>query len=501
MTLPSFTWSYHLFSTIFLITDLTIRIGLSVRVIMRKRSYGVSLAWLFVILLFPFVGGALYLLFGENRISDKRNERIRRSYKHYQHWLHTLHDRCPVDWQHLNPECLPLHHLALSQTGLPAMGGNSVTLLETPDKIFLSIIRDINRAKSTCHLQFYIWEQGGFVDQLTDALLKAVHRGVACRLLIDDIGGREFLTSPSARILQDAGIRIHAALPAGLFKALFARIDIRNHRKIIIIDGKIAYTGSQNMVDPLIFKKDAGVGSWIDVMVRIRGPVVESLAGTFISDWFLDADIKKITFRSLHEDVDAVRQLADIHSQSRAGEVAVQLVPSGPGFTADAIHSLLLTTIYAARRELILTTPYFVPDEALLTALKSASLRGVQVTIIIPAKNESRLAEYATRARFEDLVKAGVHLHLFSGGFLHSKTITVDGDFAFLGSVNLDMRSFWLNFEATLLIYDHKTTMELQALQKNYLQSSNELDFERFCKRSLVERFKENAVLLIGPLL
>lgn len=494
-------WSLHLFPAILLIADLTIRIGLSIRVIMRKKSYGVSLAWLVIILLVPFVGGFFYLLFGENRISEERSERIQLSFNHYQHWLKTLQNRSPVEWDKLNPEYLPLQQLAGSLTGLPAMGGNDLNILDSPEQFFAAIIADINGAKSTCHLQFYIWEEGGQVDAVIDALLQAALRGVTCRLLLDAIGCRDFLSSPIAGKMKESGIRIQESLPAGLIKALFARVDIRNHRKIIIIDGSIAYTGSQNMVDPYVFRQEAEVGRWIDIMARIQGPVVECLAGTFMNDWFLESDTTELKFQSFHEDLTHVQNRADIIRQDPVGTISMQLVPSGPGFNADAIHSLLLTTIYAARKELILTTPYFIPDESLLTALKSASLRGVEVTIIIPAKNESRLAQYATRARFEDLSRAGIQFKLFTGGFLHSKTITIDEEFALFGSVNLDMRSFWLNFEATLLIYDRDTCAQLRTLQHEYMISADDLDMARLSNRSIFERLKENAVLLIGPLL
>ena len=501
MNTESAHWSYHLITTVFLLADLAIRIGFSIRVIMRKRSYGVSLAWLVVIQLFPFAGGIIYLLFGENRIPEKRVERTRLSRDHYQHWLKTLIDRSPVNWLKLSQECLPLHTLAHRVAGLPAMAGNRLRIIESPENIIGSILRDIDQAQSTCHLQFYIWEEGGMVDKVVDALLRAAHRGVVCRILLDDIGSRSFLNSSTARRMRESGIRIQASLPAGIIKAFFARIDIRNHRKIVVIDGHIAYTGSQNMADPYVYRQDAGVGNWIDVMIRIEGPVVESLAGTFINDWFLEADIQKIKIRSLHEDIDLVRQIADIHSPSPTGEVAVQLVPSGPGFTSESIHILLLTTIYAARKELVLTTPYFIPDEALLNALTSAALRGVAVSIILPLKNESKLVDYAARARLDDLFRAGVHIYLFAGGFLHAKTITVDGDFALFGSVNLDMRSFWLNYEATLVIYHPETCLELRSLQDRYMASSSLLTHEYLASRGPFEKFKENAVLLIGPLL
>jgi len=493
--------NFSLFSTLFFVVDLTIRVGLSFRVIMRKKQHGVTLAWLVVILLFPFVGVLLYLLFGENRISERRARRMQHSVHYYQHWLQSLQDRAPVAWQDLGAECLPLHNLAMHNTGLPAMSGNQLTLLKNSDLFMNSLLGDIEQSRSTCHLQFYIWQEGGMVDEVISAIGRAADRGVTCRILLDAIGSREFLSSTTAEMLREKGVRIREALPAGLIKALFARVDIRNHRKIAVIDGQTAYTGSQNMADPRHFKPEAGVGQWVDVMIKIRGPVVESLAGTFINDWYLESDSSKVPFKVGPSDVDTIRRLADVHTLEAEGHAAVQLVPSGPGFTAEAIHSLLLTTIYAARKELILTTPYFVPDDALLAALKSASLRGVEVTLIIPARNDSKLADYASRARFGELMKAGIHIKLFFGGLLHSKTITIDGDFALFGSVNFDMRSFWLNFETTLVIYDRQSCALLRELQQEYILLSRDLDKEDYQNRSTLQQFKENAVLLMGPLL
>jgi cardiolipin synthase len=494
-------WTFQLFSTIFLLADLTLRIGLSIRAIMRRRPYPITLAWLVVILLVPFAGSFVYLLFGENRLSDKRTARVLSSTAHYQHWLQTLRDRAPVQWQDLNPECGLLHQQAEAVAGIPALDGNHLELIDRPEDILRAIIGDIEGARSTCHLQFYIWESGGMVDEVMAALIRATKRGVSCRLLIDAFGSREFLRSREAREMKEAGIKIQESLPGGILTVLFARLDIRNHRKLVVIDGNIAYTGSQNMVDPIVFKQKAGIGKWVDLMVRLRGPVVESLAGTFVNDWFLDADLRHFRPKSVREDIDEVRRIADIHPSDRVGSIAVQLVPSGPGMTQAAIHSLLLTSIYTARRELVLTTPYFIPDEPLLAALKAAAQRGVDVRIIVPAKNDSLLVDYASRAHFEELVGAGVRLFLFTDGLLHSKTITVDRDFALVGSVNLDMRSFWLNFEATLIIYNRDFTGVLRVLQQSYEEQSMLLDIATLSQRSRIERFKENLALLIGPLL
>ncbi len=501
MDIEEIHWSYTIISSLFLLGDLAIRIGLSARVIMRKRSYSVSLAWLVVILLVPFLGAVIYLFFGENRFSEKRIERAKDLLEHYQYWLHTLRKRSPVDWCNLNPECEPINRQADSLLGIPAMDNNDLEIIERPEETMRAIIRDIDASCSTCHLQFYIWHEGGTVNEVEEALIRAVGRGVICRILVDSIGSRDFLKGKRVKRLRRHGIKILESLPAGIIKALFSRIDIRNHRKIVAIDGRIAYTGSQNMVDPRFFKQHEGVGLWIDLMVRIQGPVVESLAGTFINDWFLETEIDQKRRRSLLQDIEHVRQIADILPSPPKGDIAVQLVPSGPGFVPEAIHKLLLTTIYAARKELVLTTPYFVPDDALLTALKSAAERGVDVRIIVPRKNDSKLVHFASQAHYEDLEKAGVRILLFEGGLLHSKTITVDNDFSLFGSVNLDMRSFWLNFEATLFIYNKTFTEKLRGIQAVYEQQSQELDLSLIDSRTFITRFKENVALLIGPLL
>lgn len=501
MEIQEIHWSYTLFSTLVLLADLLIRIGLSIRVIMRKRPYGVSLAWLIVVLLVPFLGGFFYVLFGENRLPEKRMARTRASYDFYINWLKGLGSGPSLRWEEDNPSYASLHRQAKTLVGLPAMGGNKLTLITAPDEILGSIINAIDNARSTCHLQFYIWQEGGRVDEVIEALYRAANRGVICRILLDSIGSRDFLRSVKAKQMIQAGIKVQESLEAGLISAFFSRIDIRNHRKIVVIDGIVAYTGSQNMVDPDHFKKSAGVGNWIDTMVKVEGPVVETLAGTFLSDWYLETKVGYFNGEAINADMKTIRRVSDLQACPPVGASNVQLVPSGPGGVPEAIHSLLLTTIYAAQSELIMTTPYFIPDEPLLAALKSAAQRGVDVKIVVPQKNDSRLVHYASRARYEELTDSGVEIHLFYGGLLHSKTITVDGSFSLFGSVNLDMRSFWLNFEATMLIYCQDFTMKLLQTQKGYLARSRQLDPIQFKQRNQIEKFKENLVLLISPIL
>jgi cardiolipin synthase len=271
----------------------------------------------------------------------------------------------------------------------------------------------------------------------------------------------------------------------------FVRVDLRLHRKIVVIDGEIAYTGSLNLVDPRYFKQEAQVGQWVDAMVRIEGPAVQALGAIFMWDWEVETA----------QGMEVLKNSSEFKAVTQVGSAAVQVAPSGPGYKSDTIHQLLLTSIYTAEKELVITTPYFVPDESVVSALQSAALRGVEVTIILPERLDSRLAFYASRSYFDDLLAAGVQLYHFQEGLLHTKSVTVDGDITLFGTVNLDMRSFWLDFEVTLLVYDSDFGMQLRRLQKSYLEKSNPIDQEVWQKRSGKERFIENAAQLFAPLL
>lgn len=483
---------YNLFVTnSVLLTDLAIRFALSLRIIMRKKEASVTLAWLVVILLLPFVGAILYLILGENRLGHKRAEHAANNLPVFKDWIASLENRTGAAGKDAHALFYPVGTQAHSVIGLPVLPGNSLEILKNADEFFQALIKDINQAREFCFLEFYIWEKGGLAGEVASALIRAASRGVTCRILLDSIGSDSFLKSSLADAMRSSGIRIVECLPAGLFRALFVRVDLRNHRKIAIIDGKIAYTGSQNLVDPRYFKQDEDVGEWIDTMVRVRGLVVEAMTATFLYDWFVETDTEPKQIENMNR----------ITETSPAGNAQVQLVPSGPGFTREGIHDLLLTTIYTARNELVLTTPYFVPDNAILAALKSAAYRGVEVTIILPRKIDSKLAQFASRARYSELARSGIRIMLYDEGLLHAKTITVDNEFSLIGSVNLDMRSFWLNFELTLFVYDRDFTIELRKLQQSYMQRAKALDRKHFAGRPFLTRLKENLALIVGPLL
>jgi cardiolipin synthase len=463
---------------------------LSVRVIMRRRPVGVLLAWMAIILSVPVLGSLIYLVVGESRISRKYLKRGLSIQSQYANWKQTLCARANVDWTDVSPQAMALQNQARTVTGFPALQGNRLELLQDADEVFRSLIGAIARSRRSCHLEFYIWYAGGLADELLEAVIAAARRGVVCRLLLDALGSKPFLRSAAVGRLKDAGVELAVALPVGLFTTLVTRADLRNHRKLAVIDGEVAYTGSQNLVDPRFFKQDEGVGQWVDAMFRIEGPVVEALGGVFINDWEVATGAGPDSM-----------EVTDVRPVPDRGPVPVQVIPSGPIPQPLAILQLVLGALYAAQRELIITTPYFVPDESVLTALLSAAHRGVEVTLVLPAKNDSRLVDLAGKAVFADLLEAGVRIAAFKGGLLHTKSITVDGEFALFGSVNMDMRSLWLNFELSLLIYDREAAALIRRMQQGYLNDSDTVSLKEWRQRSFEQRFVENAVHLLAPLL
>ncbi|MEO6443768.1 MAG: cardiolipin synthase [Gemmatimonadaceae bacterium] len=479
----------NLLSTVALASHWLIVVGLSLRVVNRRRPVGVSLAWLAVIFSVPFAGALLYLLLGEQRIGRGRMARTVAHVNDLRRWQATL--KAPAEATSPAASLLygPLGEQAERVLGYPAIPGNAITVLGDANSVFDEMVRDINGAKSTCNVCFYIWHEGGRAAEVVEALVRATRRGVRCRALADAVGSKAFLTGPQASRLRHAGVHLRAALPTSLFRAIFVRADLRNHRKIVVIDGRVAYTGSQNMVDPRFFKQDAGVGEWIDAMARIVGPAAAALDGVFALDWAVEHN-------QAFEPPPVWRG-----SPRDQGASVVQVAPSGPDLHPEAIHQLLLTAIYSARHDLTLTTPYFVPDDSILTALLSAALRHVEVTLIVPARSDSLPIRYASTAHFDALMTAGARIYLFHGGLLHTKSMSIDDGVGVVGSVNLDMRSLWLNFEISLFVYDPSFNARLRTLHDGYLAQSERLDLATWRRRPALQQFLEDVFRLLGPLL
>lgn len=459
------------------------------RVVIKRKPIGVSLAWLFLIFTLPFVGMIGYLIFGELRLGVKRSKKRKQLASKFLQWIHQHTLTHQQHAEQISKHARSMQAFVQSYTDMPMLKGNQHTLLTSTDEILLELTKEIENAQQHCYLMFYICNQGGLVDQLLQTLKQAACRGVECKLLLDSVGSHDFFKSNLPKQLRAAGVEVVEALPVGPLRLLFQRQDLRLHRKLVCIDHHIAYTGSMNLVDPAYFKVDQGVGEWVDLMVRCEGPIVQHMQGLFAWDWSLETEQK------------LALPAADEKHYQVVGHESAQLIPSGPEFGKVGIHQVLLTAIYEATYSLVLTTPYFVPDESILEALQVAAMRGVDVKIILPAKNDSLMVEYASRALFEDLLKSGVEIHQFYGGLLHSKSIVIDEKLALVGTVNLDRRSFWLNFEMTLLVDDEHFAGELLRTQMHYTLVSDQLSLVKWKQRPFVKRLIEGVLYLFSPLL
>jgi cardiolipin synthase len=467
--------------------------GTGLRIVMMRPLPGVALAWILLVAALPAAGLVIYVAFGERRIGRRRTARLAMLQQPREEVLRVLRDMpsAQVAWETLPQAAATLDRLWRANHGVPTLAGNDLELLTSAESTLRALLIDIDAARSSLHLEFYIWHPGGLADEVAAAVERAARRGVTCRLLVDALGSKTWLQSASPTRLRAAGVEVVAALPAGAVTLLFRRNDLRNHRKIAVIDGAIAYTGSMNLVDPSFFKQDAGVGQWIDAMVRIRGPAVAALLGVFLGDWFLETGAA----------VDQLIASSDLRGQPTVGDAAVQVLQSGPAYGGDRLLQMLTTLLFAARSRIVITTPYFVPDESTLRALRSAAARGVEVVLVVPAKVDSRLVRYASRSYYDDLAAAGVRILLHRGGLLHTKSIVVDGDVAMFGTHNFDARSMYLNFEVSLFVYDRKFVAQLAALQASYLDPCLLLDAVAWRRRGLVPRLAENVLRLFSPLL
>ena len=490
-------------TTLLFAADWLIRLGLAVRVIMRRLPVGVALAWLSVVLIFPLAGALVYLFLGEYRLGHRRRQRIAAA---QEQWLRLLHDALPQSGAlpqpgaATKPGASPVEHKArpsqiarLGQSALlaPPLPGNHLELLAGADAAFPAMIAEIDRAQTSCDLEFYIWFPGGRADEVEAALIRAAARGVRCRVLVDALGSKSFLKRGRAAQLRRQGVQVQAALQSSLLTLSFVRPDLRMHRKIMVIDRQVGFTGSMNLADPHYFKQEAGVGQWVDALVCVRGPAVHALAASFLASWSVETGVV----------AEEAEWFEDALTLTPVGPASVQVLGSGPALRVEGIEQVVLMAVYSARRELTLTTPYFVPSESLHTALLSAAASGVAVTLILPARVDSRLVQYASRAYQSDLVAAGVRVALYEGGLLHTKSITVDDELSLFGSLNLDPRSLRLNFEITLAIEDAEFTGVLKQLQKTYLDQSRTLDPDACRQQPALLRLTENTARLLGPVL
>lgn len=466
----------------------------ALRIIWVRRPPGVALAWILIVTIVPLIGISAYFLVGERPTGRVRKQRIARIVPAYIDMTAFFDARFPDSIRQIDPRFQPMGRLGEYHGGMPPLPGNQLELYSDAATILRGMIADIDAAQSRCDLEFYIWNPGGIADEVGDALIRAANRGISCRVLLDELGSATFWKSTWPKRLRDAGIQLVKACAIHPMRLQFGRADLRLHRKIVAIDQRTAWTGSLNLVDPAFFKQDAGVGEWVDAMVRVVGPGALALTTIFESDWAVEGG-------NINGFREFLNQMQAAAIPAPAGNLFVQTVPSGPSYKVASISHILLGAVLEAREELVLTTPYFVPDESLFQALQTAACRGVDVTLIVPQRVDSKLVRYASRSFMGDLMASGVKIQQFTGGLLHTKSLVVDRRFTLFGSVNLDMRSLRLNYEISLMIYDAAFSQQVRALQNGYLAKSIPLNLKTWAERPILERLKENAAQLMSPLL
>lgn len=478
-----------------LLLHITVVVFMALRILYRRMAVNTTLAWMIIIAAFPVGGIGLYFLFGDHRLGRKRlklGEKIRQYYQN----AYEITGKCVSNADRdASPFFEDVSGIISADTGFHPSVGNKIKLFDEAGHTLAALVGDINAATEHCFLEFYIVEAEGRVIGVLEALEQAALRGVDCRFLADDIGSRKFLKSKWRSRLEAAGVQVERSLSVGVLKSFSKRTDLRNHRKLIIIDQTIGYIGSFNLVDPVKFKQDADVGQWVDIMARVEGHVVSSLAVIFNTDFIFDKFGGDYTAENLKQFPGATP------SKDHARDAVLQVIPSGPEMRTSLIYEVIVAALFGARDTIKIVTPYFVPDEAIVLALTNAARRGVDVTIILPMRLDSIMARYASEAVYDTLLDAGITILRYRRGMLHTKAILIDDSVSLIGTVNMDMRSFYLNLEVTMAVFDKQFAARLGETVSHYAVRSEPLDKDDWGQRTKVARFKENVLRLTAPLL
>lgn len=484
-------------TTIILILHILIVIGVSIKVIFRRLPVGSSLAWILIIGTVPFVGFLIYMLIGDHRMGRRRmrlGDLVRR---YYQKSLE-IADGAVKSHPEIDDPFMRIGRVAAKDTGFHVRRNNELQILSQPEQMFTALIEDIQSAEQSCYLEFYIIDPEARVDAVLAAIAEAAKRGVDCKIVADHVGSRKFFKSDWPERLSEAGVDVIHSLPVGVIKTFFIRSDLRNHRKIVVIDRLISYTGSFNLADPDVFNRGKNCGPWVDIFVRMKGDVTESLSAVFHTDHVLDTYERKNLGR-----IPSLPDIETYHAEGIFGDKPLQIIPSGPEMASSVIYETIVSSIYSAQKYIYITTPYLIPDEPLLLALTNASRRGVDVKIIVPKRVDSMLVRFASHSYYGTLLVAGVEIFEFEDGLMHTKAVLIDDSVCYVGTVNLDMRSFYLNLEITLAIYGDDDCRLVKDVVKDYMTNSEQVSKEDWLdgKRSKPVIFAENLVRLASPLL
>jgi cardiolipin synthase len=471
------------------IFDVVVRIA-AIIIVPRNRRPTAATAWLLAIYFIPLVGVILFLLIGNPRLPRKRRRKQRRINDYIRETSEqlafgTLRPHAP-DW------FTSLVTLNRTLGAMPITGDNSAHLISEYQESLDAMADAIEGAATFVHVEFYILQTDASTDRFFRALEGATSRGIQVRVLLDHWAnrGKPFYRRTLKR-LTNMGAEWRLMLPVQPLKGRYQRPDLRNHRKLLVVDGTVAFMGSQNVTDSTYnLKKNIKRGlHWVDLMARLEGPVVASVDAVFLSDWYSETD----------QVIEDERGLFSV--TTGPGDLDCQIVPSGPGFEFENNLRLFLGLLYSAQRKVIVVSPYFVPDEALLLAITTACHRGLQVELFVSEEGDQAIVYHAQRSYYETLLRAGVKIWMYRKPYiLHSKSMSIDDEIAIFGSSNMDMRSFGLNMEISMLVRGGEFVEELRSVEDKYRSLSRELTLEEWMQQPLRSTVLDNLARLTSAL-
>ncbi|POH70523.1 cardiolipin synthase [Cryobacterium zongtaii] len=476
-------------STILLVVaflvDFAIRV-IAIIVVPRNRRPTSGMAWLLAIFLIPYLGFLLFLLIGYRTLPKRR---VEMQAEINQFILDSTAGMERVQRDHPWPGWLE-SVVALNRNlgAMPLVGDNRARLHGNYEETFAAMVADIDKARKYVHVEFYILSLDPTTTPFFDALENAVKRGVTVRVLMDHIQSmRKPGFKKTKKRLTESGVQWQLMLPLQPFKGQWQRPDLRNHRKLVIVDGRVGFMGSQNVIDRTYnMKSNIRRGlKWKDLMVRLEGPIVSGLNAIFITDWYSETN-ELLT-----------RDIEPVHPEDISDAIDCQVVPSGPGFEGENNLRLFLALLYYAQERIVITSPYFVPDESIMYAVTTAVQRGLHVELFVSEIGDQALVYHAQRSYYEELLRAGVKIYMYKAPYvLHAKHFTIDDDVAVIGSSNMDMRSFSLNFEVSLMVRGASFVQALRAVEDGYRADSRELTLDEWMKQPLRSTILDNLARL-----
>lgn len=486
MTLPGWI------TTILLIVEYVMKI-IAIGTVPENRRPSSSSAWLLLILFLPLIGFPLYWLIGSPWVRGRRLEIQQRSDEiiaGHAAGLPLVPEGADAD-----PGLERVIYMNRNLTALPCQSGQVLGLHDDPAETYQAMADAVDSAQRYVHVQYYIMAWDEVTDPFFQALARAVERGVKVRLLVDQLGSQKYPDWKGfKRRLTDSGIDWHLMMPISLLKRRWRRPDLRNHRKLLVVDGELAFMGSHNVIDPTYLSaKNARIGRrWHDLSVSVTGDIVLALEAVFATDWFTESG------EFLDPDEHFVRR----EVPGDASSTALQLVPSGPGCPSEPNKAMFIALMFLARRSITITSPYFVPDEALLHAITSAVHRGVRVELFVGEEADQFIVGHSQRSYYRALLEAGVVIHLYpKPAVLHSKYLTVDGRIGVIGSSNMDYRSFALDYEIMMLGFDGDLVGLLERNDQHYRDVSRELTLEEWLRQPWTARYLDNVCRLTSALM